>query len=279
VRLAAFTTAVEHLCLADPFKLNLGECTHSHRQLFHRKVGIIALRIDGLYGSLIFCKGYLMPIQISVGGLAKFMKATSAAQRTLLRNHKFPFTAEGKKRPQIVRYSEARTAIRKYHESGNNITVLLDAIEVLVKKENEHPEKDSSRIRDNVRALKTYMAHFSKSNFTVLENPKPKYEHGEVIVSAAPDLFVDEEGKRKLIKLDFNALKPDAEVVQIILKVMHEASVVGSLGVQPRDVIYLDVSRQTQYTGAKLNKRLKRDIDAACETIADIWPRIKQSAS
>jgi len=217
-----------------------------------------------------------MPIKISVSGLAKFMKATSAAQRTLLRDQKFPFTASGKKRPQIVRYSEARTAIRKYHESGNDITVLLNAIEALVKTETEHPERDRSRIRDNVRALKTYMAYFSKSNFTVLENPKPKYSYGEVVVSATPDLYVDEEGRRKLIKLDFNATKPDEEVVQIILKVMHEASVLSNLAVQPKDVIYLDVSRQTQYSGAKLNKRLKRDIEAACETISDIWPRIKQ---
>lgn len=120
------------------------------------------------------------------------------------------------------------------------------------------------------------MTHFSKSSFTVLTTPKPKYSHGEVTVSATPDLYVDENGKKKLIRLDFNSSKPDNEVVQIILKVMHEASVSSNLNVQPKDVVYLDVSRQAQYTGAKLNVRLKRDIDAACETIADIWPRIKQ---
>lgn len=217
-----------------------------------------------------------MSIQISVNGLAKFMKASSATQRTLLRNQKFQFTPDGKKRPQIVRYSEARAAIRKYHESGNDVAVLLSAIESLVKKENEQPEKDSSRLHDNVRALKTYMTHFSKSSFTVLTTPKPKYSHGEVTVSATPDLYVDENGKKKLIRLDFNSSKPDNEVVQIILKVMHEASVSSNLNVQPKDVVYLDVSGQAQYTGAKLNVRLKRDIDAACETIADIWPRIKQ---
>jgi hypothetical protein len=216
-----------------------------------------------------------MPIKISVSGLAKFMKATSATQRTLLRNYKFPFTPTGERRPQIVRYSEARSAITKYHESNNDITVLITAIEALAKKESEHPEKDASRIHDNIRALKTYMAHFSKNHFTVLENPKPKYTHGEVIVSTAPDLFVDEEGMKKLIKLDFNAIKPDEEVIQIVLKVMHEASYLSDLGVQPKDVVYLDVSRQAQFTGAKLNKRLKKEIDAACDTIADIWPKIK----
>ena len=217
-----------------------------------------------------------MPIQISVNGLAKFMKASSATQRTLLRNYKFPFTADGKKRPQIVHYSEARSAIRKYHESGNEVSVLIQAIEDLLKKEIDHPEKDASRIHDNVRAVKTYMAHFSHSKFTILENPKPKYQHGEVVVSATPDLYVDENGRKKLIKLDFNAVKPDEEVIQIVLKVMHEASAGSGLAVHPRDVIYLDVSRQAQFSGSKLNMRLKRDIDAACETIADIWPRIQK---
>jgi hypothetical protein len=217
-----------------------------------------------------------MAIQISVSGLAKFMRGMPAAQRTLLRNFKFPFDANGNKRPQIVRYSEARAAIRKYHESGNRVTILLEAIENLLKKEIEHPEKDASRIHDNVRAVKTYMSHFSKNNFTILENPNPKYLHDEVVVTATPDLYVEENGKRKLIKLDFNVHKPDQETVEIILKVMHEASAISKLGVQPRDVVYLDVSRQAQFVGTKMNKRLLRDIDAACETIADIWPKIKQ---
>jgi hypothetical protein len=80
-----------------------------------------------------------------------------------------------------------------------------------------------------------------------------------------------------LIKLDFSATAPKENVVSIILKVMHEAAMAEELGVKPSDVIYLDVSRQRQFTGKKLNKQLKRDIDAACETIEDIWPRVKQS--
>ena len=58
---------------------------------------------------------------------------------------------------------------------------------------------------------------------------------------------------------------------------MHEAAAVMGLPVHPKDVIYLDIARNRQYTGAKLNKRLKSDIDAACDTIADIWPRVTQS--
>jgi hypothetical protein len=194
----------------------------------------------------------------------------------MLKTYKFQTDKNGNKRPQIVRYSEARSAIKKYHSSGNDIATLIAAVAALQRKDAAHPEKDSNRIKDNIKAIQTYMTHFARNKFAVLDNPKPKYRHGEVEVSATPDLFVDDGGHRKMIKLDFNAVALDAESVQVILKVMHEASALQELGVQPKNVIYLDVARQAQQTGAKLNKQLKRDIDAACETIEDIWPKVKQ---
>jgi hypothetical protein len=218
-----------------------------------------------------------MTIQISVTGLAKFMKSGPATQRTLLKTYKFPVDKDGNKRPQIVRYSEARAAIKKYHESGNDVATLLTAVAALQGKQATlDPDKDTGRIRDNIRAIEAYMKYFSKSKFIVLENPRPKYVHSSVEVSASPDLFVDDNGTKKFIKLDFNSTPLDTESINIILKVMHEASAAKSLGITPKNVVYLDVARNLQYTGAKLNKKLKKDIDAACETIEDIWPKVKQ---
>lgn len=218
-----------------------------------------------------------MAIKISVSGLARFMKAGPASQRTLLKTYKFTTDKYGNKRPQIVRYSEARAAIKKYHESGNNVATLLEAVAALQKKEASiDPDKDVSRIQDNIRAIRAYMKHFSKNAFIVLDNPKPKYTHNGVEVSASPDLFVDDGGTRKMIKLDFNSSPLDLESIKIILKVMHEASINLNLNIAPKDVIYLDVSRNEHHIGAKLNKALKKDIDAACETIEDIWPKVKQ---
>jgi hypothetical protein len=217
-----------------------------------------------------------MPIRISVSGLAQFMNATSFRQRRLLRDYKFPFTKDGRRKPQIVRYSEARATIQKYHQSNNDVTVLLEAVEALKKKAADNPDKDQSRFEDNIRAINAYMKYFQNNKFTVLDTPRPKYVHGDVLVSTAPDLYVEENGAKKLIKLDFSATAPKENVVSIILKVMHEAAMAEEFGVTPSDVIYLDVSRQRQFTGKKLNKQLKRDIDAACETIEDIWPRVKQ---
>jgi len=218
-----------------------------------------------------------MAIKISVAGLAKFMRATASRQRSMLKDYKFPFTKDGKRKPQIVRHSEARAAVIKYHSSGNDISILEKAVEELAETSEQHPEKDTSRFSDNVRAIKTYVKYYKDRKFVVLTHPKPKYIHGEVEVSTSFDLYVEEEGTKKLIKLDFNNTKPNEEDINVILKVTHEASIAKELGVQAKNVIYLDVIRQQEFSGKKLNTRLKRDIDAACDTIADIWPKVKQS--
>jgi hypothetical protein len=110
----------------------------------------------------------------------------------------------------------------------------------------------------------------------LLITPRPIYGFEQVEVSATPDLYVEEEGVKKLIKLDFNQQRPRPGAIEIILKVMYEAAAANHLGVKPKDVVYLDVSRNEQYTGAKLNKSLKKEIDANLSIIQDMWPNIKQ---
>ena len=143
----------------------------------------------------------MSPIRISVTGLAEFMKAGSSRQRAMLRNYKFQYDQQGRKRPQIVRYSEARAAIKKYHASDNNVGLLIEAVRRLQKKEAAEPEKDANRIRDNIRAIEAYATHFAKSSFQIIDNPKPVYKRGPVEVSTTPDLYVNDAGTTKLIKL------------------------------------------------------------------------------
>jgi hypothetical protein len=215
-------------------------------------------------------------MRISVRMLADFMLASPSRQRTIIRDAKFPKLKDGKPKPQIVRYSEARATIRDFHESGRDIAVLLKAIERLTAKKLANPDKDPARIDDNIRAITAYMKYFAGNDFKVLVTPKPMYRFQQIEVSATPDLYVEENGLRKLIKMDFNLKVPQKEAVDIVMKVMFEAASGEQLGIQPKDVVYLDVSRRVQYTGKKLNKRLKNDIDAALATIQDMWGNIKQ---
>lgn len=226
-----------------------------------------------------------MSIRIPVRALANFMTSSSLTQRTVLRNNKYPKTIDGHTRPQIVRYSEAKAAIKKYHKSNNDISVLMDALERLSRKAEyilAHPvdeqgrPKDGSRLNDNIRALHGYMKFFSANKFTVLSTPNLKYTHGNVDVGASLDLYVKERDKYKLIKIDLSIVTPKKEIIDIILKVTVEAAGSLTMPVLPKDVIYVDVERHVVYNGSKLGKGLKKNIDAACENIESLWPGIKQ---
>jgi hypothetical protein len=66
----------------------------------------------------------------------------------------------------------------------------VTAIEKLIAKKQKNPDKDEARINDNIRALQTYLEHFSNRKFTVLDlgdHPKAatcyhlKSGHSEVL--------------------------------------------------------------------------------------------------
>jgi hypothetical protein len=202
-------------------------------------------------------------IKITVKGLAKFMTNGPASQRKVLRNFKFP-KPEGF--VQTIYYGEARRAIRDYHSKGNDPATLARAIEDLRVEADRATGQAQTRLEHNIRAVEGYLKHFANRRLTVLETPRLGYSHQNVAVGATPDLFVEEKGREKLIKL---------ELVKIILQVMYEAAVSNGIRVRPQDVIYLDASRAVQHKGAKVRARLTREIEAACENIEAMWPGIK----
>jgi hypothetical protein len=213
-----------------------------------------------------------MAIKLSVKGLAQFMTAGPAKQRTVLRTQKFPSKQENV--AIIVYYGEARRAIEEYHENDNDPAMLVSAVDKISKKEVSASGQTAVRLNHNIRGIQTYLTHFGDRKFTILETPKIKYVRNNVTVSAMPDLFVVENGHRKIIKLDFSEKPPDPRVVVIVLQVMYEAAAAAGLAVKPKDVVYLDVVRNEQHTGAKMKAALKKEVEAACDNIEALWPTI-----
>ena len=211
-------------------------------------------------------------IAITVKGLAKFMTQRFATRRKTLRDFKFP-KPEGA--VQAAYYAEARRAIRDYHSGGNNPSVLVKTVNHLRIKAYQAQGQAVTRLDHNIRALESYLRHFSHRRFSVLSPPRLKYIYSNVAVSALPDLHVQEKGHQKVIKLELGTVTPDPQMINIILQVMYEAARSAGLSIRPQDVIYLDASRATQHKGAKIRTRLKRDIEAACESIEALWPSIK----
>jgi hypothetical protein len=199
------------------------------------------------------------------------MTSGDARKRKILRDYKFP-DPEGA--VQTKYYAEARRVIEQYHSGGNDVSVIVSAVDELnTKAAREHGRKHD-RLRNNIRALESYLSNFGKKKLTVLPTPNVKFTHGQVLVSAYPDLYVKDGDHHKIIKLDLGKAAPNTQMIRIVLQITYAAAQSANLPVSPKDVIYVDVERGTQHSGVTKRARLMRDIEAACQTIEDVWPKL-----
>src|SRR5690348_11526175 len=126
-------------------------------------------------------------IRITAKGLAKYMTSGDARKRTILRDYKFP-DPEGA--VQAKYYAEARRIIEQYHSGDNDPSIIVSAVDELnAKAAREHGRKHD-RLRNNIRALESYLSNFGKRKLTMLPTPDVRFTHGQVVVSAYPDLYV-----------------------------------------------------------------------------------------
>ena len=211
-------------------------------------------------------------IKLTVKGLSDFMTQGHAAQRQTLHNFKIK-AGEGAIR--IKYYAEARGAVREYHLKNNDRAVLETAIARLQTKAGQAKGRGKDRLARNVRAIRSYYKNFGNARFRILGTPRIQMIQGGVTISAIPDLCAEENGSPKLIKLELGAEIPDKRAVKIVLYVIFEGATRSGYAVKPQDVIVLDVEHARRYTGRKVGVRLIRDIEAACQTIEDMWPGIK----
>lgn len=212
-----------------------------------------------------------MAAKISMKSLAQFMTSGPSRQRTILRNNKFPREAQ----VIIIHYKDAINAIRDFHGSGNDPAALVRSIDTLRKKAIGATPQTAARIANNIRAIENYLRHFPDKKCDVLVVPKMKYTHGAVTVSVFPDLLIEENGQKAVIKLDFTREGATDEQIDIMLQLMYEASTSEGLGITPRNVMYINAKSAQPYHCSRIKKNLKKEIDAACENIEAMWDGIK----
>jgi len=85
---------------------------------------------------------------------------------------------------------------------------------------------------------------------------------------------VRDAGTEKIVKLEFNSACPNDAVVRIMSQAMLEGAIAAGLGLGSASILLVDVPRNAVYRVARVRSRILRDIEAACQTIADIWPSI-----
>ena len=210
-------------------------------------------------------------IKISLKGLAKFMTGGAAAQRKILWDFKHP-DPEGS--AQARYYKEARDRIAAFHGHQHADGWLSQQAGTIASHALTSAPAAKVRLQNNARALRAYERHFGDRQFEILPDLSLELTYSGVRVSVQPDLHVRELGREKIIKLEFSKKEPNAKAVKIMAQGLFEAATKAALGLSSTDVLYLDCVRGTAHKGARVGARMGKEIEAACQNIAALWPGI-----
>jgi hypothetical protein len=212
-------------------------------------------------------------ISITVKGLAKFMTASPAQQRKVVRDFKYPKLDESAAQQKY--YKEARTIITAYHRARRPPEWLLQkAAQLQALAQQEHNSRSRTRLNHNVRAVRAYHQYFRKKQFELLDRESLYFDSGNIRVKVTPDLRVIEDEVEKIIKLEFSVGAPPDDLVKIVSQVMYESANKSGVVFPSASVLYYDVPRGVAHKGARARTRMLGNIRAACATIEDIWEAI-----
>lgn len=207
--------------------------------------------------------------KITVQGIADFMTASEVKRRKIVHNFKHPDRAESQ--AMIKYYREARDAIIIFHTRGNDINYLRNRISNLYLEALASQGSTRVRLRSNARGLRQYLANFSNKQYTIKARTSSVIINGDVRIVVTPELHVEENGEDKLIKLEFKSKEPKGDYMKIIAQSIFMAQ---NGQYEPRNCIYMDVPRGSVYKATRATSRLQRNIEAACDSISDIWDSI-----
>jgi hypothetical protein len=216
-------------------------------------------------------------IKISLKGLAKFIPASPALGRSILRDYKFP-KPEGA--AQAKYYGQARSTIATFHAREQPHEWLEHQYLRLHKMVEDAPSHGAAtRLRNNARAVQDYArTEWSRTKMDVLKDADLEFRHGNVRVTCSPDLIIRVDGSSKILKFDFAPKAPDNKVIAVMCQGLYEAARARGVVERTKDVIYLDVRRGEAHCRARVGSRVMRDIEAACENIEAIWASLQPRA-
>jgi hypothetical protein len=212
-------------------------------------------------------------IKISIKGLAKFMTASPSAQRRVLHDYKHP-KPEGE--AQASYYRDARLFIRQNHERNNPEGWLAARAQELSVRAQSKTGPSAVRLRHNARALCEYyeFEFWGWKPLEILPKRALPLTYGNVLISINPDLDVRDAGIEKVVKLEFSSAPLSGSMIRIMSQAIFEGACVAGLDLGSANILIVETPRKLVHRGARMKSRTARDIEAACQTIADIWSSI-----
>jgi hypothetical protein len=210
------------------------------------------------------------PIKIGVTGFAECVTSDPATRARKLKPFKFPNKGEGAGRSGY--YARAIRAIRKYHASGNDLDVLQSTVlEFNALADAATEKRDKTKWEHNSDTVDAYRRIYGERKFRLLTNHRLVYSIKELQVTVLPDLWVEENGEEVLIKI--GKARKEKLFIDVLLHVMWKAARQGGYSIQPRNVVYLDVTNGIEHS-CDPALRLGPLVRSIAREIVKLWPSI-----
>ena len=226
------------------------------------------------------------PPRISVNKLAEFMLAKAGRQRQILRDQKYPTDFKG------MFHKEAAESIATCIASGlENVDVLDKRIAVLDQMECEKMGAQR-RVNANIDALESFKLMLDDIDLKGADpvlgaQSVPKLTVHGVAVSVRPEIVLKGIGKSGALagalKLHFPTTFPLSEetagYVSALSQEWSKIHLCDDGTAHGPYCMVLDVGSRKVYAGVKATANRMKDIEAACENIAALWPSITPGPS
>lgn len=132
-------------------------------------------------------------ILISMRGFAEVSAAAPDRKLRVLRKYKQPKSGESTGRSNY--YVAAISTIKRYHRSGGDQTIISSKVEELRNlAATERDGRRRAKLKSNARALESYLTHFGHRSLKLLPGKRLYFHHQDLVISAQPDLTVEEMG-------------------------------------------------------------------------------------
>lgn len=210
-------------------------------------------------------------IRVSMSCLAEFVSSHGRSAESRLRPYKFNKRGEGFARSSYYQY--ALRTIRAYHSAENDTAILeRDLLEMRTRADKAAESWERIKFERNVSAVEAYRKIYGNRKFKVLSNRRLEYRIGGVVVTAQPDLWVEEQQTQVLLKIGM--AKHNVSYVDMLLSLLRKAAVSGGHKIRAKNIVYLNVSNGREMICSGALTRFNRTFAAAAKEIAAVWPSI-----
>lgn len=204
----------------------------------------------------------LMEIRISAKVFAEFVVGGPGKRSSTVRNILKPRAPEAKIPSGY--YRRAIGIIRGYHDQDNDSSYVVRELKSLYQEAESAPTSQARAKRlSNLRAIESYMASFSGRTWKIIPCPRIHYLSGEVRISGAPDLAIQDAGRLRLVKLGVRKDKETRDMVRVMLRVIYQAAKM-KLKVNVPDITYFDVRTGEAISGEPSDSHLAQTIENGC---------------